>query len=634
MGFLYSESSAEWDDSSHKREYVECSGDYRNEVYLEENYLPLYAHQQSLPRLPVPTLDQTIRTFLPTALPFAQHADEAARLEDACRVFPEQAKNLQERLLKRKDTFDNSSWLQQWWNDSYMTCRDSLFHISYFYRLAAPAVPMDAMTRAAHALHAALIFAETILSGQRPPDTMGKQRTPLCSTQYKYLFHSCRIPHRQRDSFRIYHKCSHVAVASRGQFYKILVRDPSTGKILSTALLQVALRECVHQSLQPSKVPELGWLSATDRDTWADSYTLLEQHASQALDELQSAFCMVCLDDTPGFSDREMAQRLWHGNVVHSNNRWCDKSFQLVVSEDGELGYVGEHCMSDGMPSITLCHFILDNEGQQDDGVVDSTIASQHPPLAAPIFEATFQNMSPSAREEIQDCVDAARMQVMTRIQEHDLEVLNFTDCGNSLIKRSGFSPDAFVQVGLQLAGYRLFGTVVGTYESTQTRRFLHGRTETTRGVSLESQAFVRAMSNGNGAYSKEEKLALLDRATTAHWKYTQNALEGRGADRHLLGLTMLLERGETSPDLLVNPIYLASKRWRMSTSTVPRGRAGFSNVERDGLGIAYDAQDDYIVFTVTGRKEYGFAGRMKILLEESLLEMVALFPEPPTSNL
>lgn len=59
-------------------------------------------------------------------------------------------------------------------------------------------------------------------------------------------------------------------------------------------------------------------------------------------------------------------------------------------------------------------------------------------------------------------------------------------------------SPDAFVQLAMQLAWYRTQGTFTATYETALTRMFLHGRTETIRTLSKNSRAFVLAMSNTN----------------------------------------------------------------------------------------------------------------------------------------
>jgi carnitine O-acetyltransferase len=55
-------------------------------------------------------------------------------------------------------------------------------------------------------------------------------------------------------------------------------------------------------------------------------------------------------------------------------------------------------------------------------------------------------------------------------------------------------SPDAYIQMVMQLAWFRQVGTVVSTYETGLTRLFKHGRTETIRTLSNESYAWVKAM--------------------------------------------------------------------------------------------------------------------------------------------
>ena len=97
---------------------IESRGDYREEAFLDELIGgPLYSAQKSLPRLPIPSIEETISTFLPTALPLAQSEEEVNNLMAASEVFPQQAEQLHQRLIARKDDeMDNSSWLQLWWN--------------------------------------------------------------------------------------------------------------------------------------------------------------------------------------------------------------------------------------------------------------------------------------------------------------------------------------------------------------------------------------------------------------------------------------------------------------------------------------------------------------------------------------
>ena len=90
---------------------IESDGDYRKEAWLEKHIGgPLYEEQDSLPRLPIPSVSDTLKRFLPTALPLAQSHQEANALKTAVEKFPLQAEQLQERLLERQKEFHNSSW--------------------------------------------------------------------------------------------------------------------------------------------------------------------------------------------------------------------------------------------------------------------------------------------------------------------------------------------------------------------------------------------------------------------------------------------------------------------------------------------------------------------------------------------
>ena len=97
---------------------VESHGDYRAESYLEDHIGgKLYSKQHSLPRLPIPSISDTINRFLPTALPLAKNEEEKTSLIQACEEFEGQASELQQRLIERKEgDMKDSSWLQLWWN--------------------------------------------------------------------------------------------------------------------------------------------------------------------------------------------------------------------------------------------------------------------------------------------------------------------------------------------------------------------------------------------------------------------------------------------------------------------------------------------------------------------------------------
>lgn len=124
--------------------------------------------------------------------------------------------------------------------------------------------------------------------------------------------------------------------------------------------------------------------------------------------------------------------------------------------------------------------------------------------------EINFGSPSPSSLlTRPAEIVLAANDAVMADVKEaeknfdklvgaHDLQVLHYDAYGKNLIKQFKISPDAWAQLVMQLAFYKLKGRPAVTYESAQTRKFQRGRTEVIRAASEQSKAWVDAMVNPN----------------------------------------------------------------------------------------------------------------------------------------
>jgi carnitine O-acetyltransferase len=223
----------------------------------------------------------------------------------------------------------------------------------------------------------------------------------------------------------------------------------------------------------------------------------------------------------------------------------------------------------------------------------------------------------------------SARKEFHENIGKQSTSVVSFDGYGSNFIKKSGNPPDAFVQVAMQLASARLFGEQVGTYEATQVRRFLHGRTEVTRAVTLESEAFVKHMIDSMGenddVETQRERFELLRKATGAHASYSQLAAQAMGVDRHFFGLAMLAESEEEKPGVYSDPVFNRSKYWRMSTSNLSHPRIvnwGFGQVVSDGVGIGYSIHPNSLNFNISALESTRWSPRLAKLLEESLNEM------------
>lgn len=68
--------------------FHEAHGDYRTEIFIEGPPTPpLYQLQNSLPRLPVPTLEETFARYLASVAAVAKSPEEYERSVAAARVF-------------------------------------------------------------------------------------------------------------------------------------------------------------------------------------------------------------------------------------------------------------------------------------------------------------------------------------------------------------------------------------------------------------------------------------------------------------------------------------------------------------------------------------------------------------------
>jgi len=640
---------------------IESSGDYSEEAFVEEVIGgPLYDCQKDLPHLPVPSIGETTELFLPSALPLAESKEEVESLINDCAIFPKQAMGIQKKLeeTKRLCSEKNTSWLQKWWNQlGYLQIRDPVVvNVSYFFQLdSSDDVPIRTLDtlhdgndrksttpgikRGAAALVAMAEYRKLVCSGKLPAERIGRDKTPLCSVAFKYLFHSCRIPKPISDTFRIYDPSQyrHCVNACKNQFYAMDFgnenQDPLPLDVLENGLMHCA--SAAEQAVNDgTALPEIGTFTSGDRDSWAETYSYLLQVGGEKMKEalmmLESGAFLLCLDDSAPVSKTECANIYWHGNKVSGGNRWFDKSIQLLCQSNGKLGFVGEHSMADGMPAVALCNFIqkLDYKSLKEECPV--SYDEDLPPIKN-IFNDTISAMDANDVNEIQELSNKAKREYEQLVDSQELDVLSFQGYGSNYIKKAGYSPDGLVQMAIQLASFRFFGKQVATYESSQVRKFLHGRTETTRSVSQSSEAFVKAMGsrsqsrsmhNENDESIREEKLTLLKDATEYHSKYLKNAARGHGVDRHFFGLYMIADATESSGvDLFQNPLFLRSKRWRLSTSTLPN-IPGFGPVVEDGVGIAYEVKPDCCFFTITARKKNNYTKPFKTLIEEALFEI------------
>jgi len=293
-----------------------------------------------------------------------------------------------------------------------------------------------------------------------------------------------------------------------------------------------------------------------------------------SLEALEAASFVVCLDDASPVTLEERAHQYWHGD---GQNRWFDKPLQFIINDNGTSGFMGEHSMMDGTPTHRLNDYanmlIFTNALDFDNPSVRSNL---------PEPTALRWELSP----EIMTDIDNAQKHFDRQFGAHELRVQAYQAYGKGLIKKFKCSPDAYVQMVIQLAYRKMYGKNRPTYESAATRKFQEGRTETCRSVSDESVAFCNAMEDP--AVSTEDCVKLFRAALDAHVKYISDAGDGRGCDRHLFGLKKCLKEGEPTPPIFSDPAFSYSGSWYISSSQLSSeyfNGYGWSQVIDDGWG-------------------------------------------------
>ncbi|KAI0160413.1 carnitine O-acetyltransferase [Xylariaceae sp. FL1272] len=554
---------------------------------------PMLRFQDSLPKLPVPTLEETAARYVRSLHPLLSPVEFAAS-KKAVDEFVKPGgvgHKLQHKLIAKREDPKTKNWIYEWWNDAaYLSYRDPVVpYVSYFYSHRDDRRRRNPAKRAAALTTATLEFKKQVDAGTLEPEYMKK--LPICMDSYKWMFNASRVAAKPVDHPVKFDQKEHkyIIAIRKNQFWKI--PHEIDGQQLNTSELEAQFAKVYELA---KRVPAVGALTTENRDVWADARKILLDASPKnaaALEAIEAASFIVCLDDASPVTMEERAHQYWHGD---GQNRWFDKPLQFIVNDNGTSGFMGEHSMMDGTPTHRLNDYV-------NDVIFGNKLDFSNPSVRSNLSDPVAVNFD--ITPEVQSEIDRANKDFASVIGQHELAIQAYQGYGKGLIKKFKTSPDAYVQMIIQLAYYKMYGKNRPTYESAATRRFQLGRTETCRSVSDESVAWCNAMADPDATDADRE--ALFRKATTAHVEYISAASDGKGVDRHLFGLKKLLEPGEEVPAIYKDPAYGYSSSWFLSTSQLSSeffNGYGWSQVIDAGFGIAYMINENSINFNIVSK--------------------------------
>ncbi|KAF8383704.1 hypothetical protein PRIPAC_72846 [Pristionchus pacificus] len=560
------------------------------------------APASKLPKLPVPDGIHTLKHFLDFAEAIESPKEFKQTLKTVQTFADAEMLKLDSALAERAKKHNN--WLTPWWlNVAYLESRDPLPVVT------SPGVNFPKfeyqgqtgqLDHAAKIAQAAIFFYKKIQRGELKQDMAGS--APLDMAQYRLLFGTSRVPKKDKDEIRYgadaAQSARHAAVFRNGHAFRMDVVDRD-GDPLSLDTLRQQLDEIVSASENRNLFP-LGCMTAEKRDKWAEVRESVGRLPSnrKSLDTIESALFTLAIDGPAqplkGFTERdEQARQSLHGSGSERNsvNRWFDKTVQFIIGDNGYCGMCYEHTPAEGPPVATLMDFVMD----QFDG--RTFIAEGTSTGLSPVRRLDFEltNDHKKAIEKAKRRIDAVA---------EDLEVLTytFTRFGKNFPKSVKVSPDSFIQLAFALAFHRIHGTLAPTYETASLRKFDEGRTENIRGPNLQTAKFCQMMKIGNRPFVELHEQ--LHAAIAAHKKYTADAMNGAGMDRHLLAWRLLAaEKGLPLPSILDTSAYKRMAHYQVSTSQVPTRHyipMCFGPSADDCYGICYNPQEKELHFTIT----------------------------------
>ncbi|XP_044778015.1 carnitine O-palmitoyltransferase 1, brain isoform isoform X3 [Neomonachus schauinslandi] len=556
----------------------------------------LFSYQRSLPRQPVPSVQDTVRKYLESVRPILSDEDF-----DWTSVLAQEFLRLQASLLQwylQLKSWWASNYVSDWWEEFvYLRSRHSLMVNSNYYMmdfLYVTPTPVQA-ARAGNAVHALLLYRHRLNRQEILPTLLMGMR-PLCSAQYEKIFNTTRIPGIPKDHIRHLRDSRHVAVFHRGRFFRVGTHSQS-GLLSPRALEQQFQRILDDPSPACPQEEHLAALTAAPRDVWAQVRSSLKIQAEDALEAVEGAAFFVSLDSEPAGLTREdpaasldaYARALLAGR---GHDRWFDKSFTLIVFSNGKLGLSVEHSWADCPISGHMWEFTLATECFQLGYSADGHCKG-HPEPSLPQPQRLHWDLP----EKIRLSISLALRGAKTLSGNIDCHVFPFSHFGKSFIKRCHLSSDSFIQVALQLAHFR-----------------------------------------------EPQRRALFRLAVEKHQALLKAAMSGQGVDRHLFALYIVSQFLHLRSPFLDQ---VHSEQWPLATSQIPvqqihlfdvhnypdyvSSGGGFGPADDHGYGVSYIFMgDDTITFHISSKKSSTKTDshRLGQHIEDALLDVASLFQD------
>nr|XP_022297829.1 carnitine O-palmitoyltransferase 2, mitochondrial-like [Crassostrea virginica] len=591
--------------------------------FLHRSILRTDHFQASLPRLPIPQLEDTLKKYLESQRQILTDAEYDQTVDIVNKFKATEGPDLQKRLIAKDKQNKHTSYITKPWFDMYLKSRlPIVLNYNPFISFQDDPRPeyQNQLIRSTNMIVSSLKFMKTLRANVLEPDIYHLNPAksdnmrfrkimrmipssiafygaymykafPLDMSQYKNIFNSTRVPRPGKDELVVDSKAKHLLVMRNGNFYVFDVLD-SNGNILDPEVIMSSIHQIMQDPSPPAPHP-VGVFTAENRDTWA-SYRekLISLGNEEAIKLIDSSVFSLCLEDDAPTDPNAITRKFLHGEP---GRIWFDKSLSLIMTRSGNACVNFEHAWGDGVAVLRYFNEVFNDS-------IDKSVV--HPSTNVQTSAGNIRKLEFKLDQEMKENVEKSVKKFNATMQSLDVDHLEYQKYTKSYVKKSGMGPDSLMQLAIQMAYYRQYKQTVASYESCSTAAFKHGRTETIRPTTAETKRACMLFVDDHPTPSTEELKNAMLACSKKHGSLTRNAAMGQGFDRHLFGLRNLVEEeGGKLPEIFTDPSYQKINHVIVSTSTVSSPAiliGGFAPVTADGFGVGYSIEASRIGFNVT----------------------------------
>ncbi|CCH44993.1 carnitine O-palmitoyltransferase 1 [Wickerhamomyces ciferrii] len=509
-----------------------------------------FQKEASLPNLPVPPLNETLKQLKESLLPLL-NKEELIQLDKKIEAFKKSpiSSVSQNHLLKFHQNED--CYLDHLNLDHILIDHKALPRNPFLILENDPLKQIhwdqSQSDRAAVLTTSALKFISSLRLGTLTQDQTFASGIPLTMKPYLNLFGTTRIPEFDSIRSKTNLNSDYILILSKSQFYTLKVLNDSNELIFTNKELKKILEDLLEEieNVENPNSTAIGSITSDTYKHWKSSREYLQREFKSNLNKIDDALFVLVLDHSePNDTNEDLAKTISVGtlNIDSSGvqtgsctSRWYDK-LQLVVTKNSVAGVIWDSFTADGTSVLRFTSDIFtDSVLRLGDGNytlfpgVSIAKPSDAPNSSKPKPEKLDWNFAPDAETSLH--LSETRLTDLICTHLTTTKTLKF---GRNFAKKIGVKADSLIQVALQIAHYALYGRPISTVEPVSTRGFKNSRSEL---YPVQNDIITKTCQIFISDSSLETRWKSFIDSCNFHSDNLKKSSEGEGFEKHLKAL-------------------------------------------------------------------------------------------------